>query len=323
MRGVTVSRSARILGCGTLILVLTGGAAMAGSGPGPRRALAPPRTALSPLVPRPASLAPHGAAGRLTRAQALRAAQTCAVHAATAGWADNGSYGGSLVTATAVCVAESGGHPSIYFCDGNGTIGFYPPVNCPGGLYDRGLWQINSKYHASVSDTCAFHAQCNADAAYGISAQGTSFAPWAVYGSASYAKYLAAAQAAVSALGAGAVPSALFGICMARAQNADGAPVVIRRCARRHATEQWTIIPHTIYQGSLCLAAGPGAGQPAVIVTTCTGTDSQIWTTYRGNQLRNGQNGECLDDPAASRTPGTALDLAPCAATRQETWWLP
>lgn len=91
---------------------------------------------------------------------------------------------------------------------------------------------------------------------------------------------------------------------------------------RRHGTEQWTINPRTIYQGGLCLAAG-GAGQPAVTVETCTVSDSQIWTTFRGNQLRNGQNGECLADPGASRHPGTALDLAPCGVTRQQTWWLP
>jgi Lysozyme like domain/Ricin-type beta-trefoil lectin domain len=316
MRGVTAVRLARILGCGTFILVLAGGVAVAGSGPHPSPA------PLS-LGPRPASLGPAGAAGKLTAAQALAAAQTCAAHAATAGWANNGYYGGNLVTAAAVCVAESGGHPNIYYCDSDATIGYYPPVTCPGGLYDRGLWQINSKYHASISDTCAFHAQCNADAAYAISAQGTSFAPWAVYGSASYVKWLSAAQTAVSGLGAGAVPSALFGMCMARGQNSAGSPVVIRRCARRHSTEQWTIIPNTIYQGTLCLAAAASAGQPAVIVTTCAPSESQVWSVYGGNQLRNSQNGECLDDPAASRTPGTVLDLAPCTGAREQTWWLP
>jgi hypothetical protein len=348
---VTSSRSARILACGTFILLLIDGAAVARSSPGPEPSQAgqssravlsasraghssrggqssragqpPPAPQPQPLlVPIPASLAPDGAVGRLTAAQALQAAQTCAEHAATAGWADNGSYGGNLETATAVCVAESGGNPRIYYCDSHGNKGVYPPVYCPGGLYDRGLWQLNSKYHPDVSDTCAFRAQCNADAAYEISTRGASFAPWAVYGSASYARYLAAAEAAVSGLSAGSIPSALFGICLARGQNTAGSPVVIRRCGRRHWTEQWTVNPHTIHQGSLCLAAG-AVGQPAVIVDTCAVSDSQVWTTFRGDQLRNLQNGDCLADPGASRHPGTPVDLAPCTGTRQQTWWLP
>jgi Lysozyme like domain/Ricin-type beta-trefoil lectin domain len=196
------------------------------------------------------------------------------------------------------------------------------PVYCPGGLYDRGLWQLNSKYHPDVSDACAFRAQCNADAAYEVSTRGASFAPWAVYGSAGYARYLAAAEAAVSGLSAGSIPSALFGICLARGQSTVGSAVVIRRCARRHRTEQWTIDAHTIYQGSRCLAAG-AVGQPAVTVETCTVSDSQVWTTIRDNQIRNLQNGECLIDPGASRQPGTRLDLAPCAGTREQAWWLP
>jgi Lysozyme like domain/Ricin-type beta-trefoil lectin domain len=322
MRAVTASRSARMLGFGTLILVLMAGAAAARGDTGPQPAPVS-HTPLTSPFPRPASLAPQGAVGPLSPAQALQAAQTCAAHAATAGWADNGSYGGNLVTATAVCVAESGGQPNIYHCDSDGTSGFYPPVTCAGGLYDRGLWQINSTYHLTISDTCAFRAQCNADAAYGISAQGASFAPWAVYGSTSYTRYLDAAQRAVSTLGSGAIPSALFGMCVARSQNTAGAAIVIRRCARRHAQEQWTIIPHTIYHGTLCLSAGAGGGQPAVTLAACDGSDGQIWNTYRGNQLRIGQNGDCLDDPGASRAPGTALDTAPCTATRQETWWLP
>jgi hypothetical protein len=39
-----------------------------------------------------------------------------------AGWANNGNYGGDLVTASAICVAESAGDPLLYVCDQNGTV---------------------------------------------------------------------------------------------------------------------------------------------------------------------------------------------------------
>lgn len=66
---------------------------------------------------------------------------------------------------TAVALAESGGDP-------NATN-----VNTDGSR-DRGLYQINDKYHPEVSDTCAYDPVCSAKAAYSISNRGTSFSPW-------------------------------------------------------------------------------------------------------------------------------------------------
>ena len=119
MRGVTVPSVVKVLGVAAVSLVLVGGAAATGASDTP----APPVARIHL-----ASLAPHGAAGPMTFQQVATAAQTCAGYAAAAGWADNGTYGGNLVTAVAVCVAESGGNPAIYYCDGNGTVGTYPPV---------------------------------------------------------------------------------------------------------------------------------------------------------------------------------------------------
>jgi hypothetical protein len=320
-------------------LVLIGGAAATGSS-----TPAPPVPAV-----RPASLARHGAVGRLGPAQASQAAQTCAGYAAAAGWANNGQYGGDLVIAVAVCVAESGGQPSVYYCDGTGTLGYYPPVQCPTGSYDRGLWQINSRYHPEVTDACAFRAQCNADAAYRISDQGTDFAPWAVYDTDAYAQYLGAAQQAVSGLTAGAVPAARFGVCAMPAQPVPGAAVTAGRCGRHTAAQQWTVTGGTVRQGTLCLAAGTGPGRPAaedavtksrgprghrgvpggssprastVIVSTCGGGASQTWAPYGLGGLRNGGTGQCLRGPRI-RAGRTALRLAGCTATRARTWWLP
>ena len=316
MRVVTVSPIVKLVIVAAVSLVLAGGVAAAGSSaPTPS---APPTPAV-----RPASLAPHGTAGRLTQAQALQAAQTCATYAAAAGWANNGQYGGNLVIAVAVCVAESGGQPTIYYCDGPGTVAYYPPVRCSTGSYDRGLWQINSKYHPEVTDSCAFRAQCNADAAYRISDQGTDFAPWGVYDTDLYAQYLGAAQTAVSSLTTGVMPAAVFGVCAVPVQQAPGAAVAVGRCGRRVAAQQWTVTGGTVRDGNLCLTAGSGGSQPAVSLSTCGGGAGQTWTAYGQGQLKNAGTGKCLDDPGSSRTAGTVLRLARCRQVRAKTWWLP
>jgi hypothetical protein len=322
MHAVTVSPIVRLVVAGAAGLVLASGVAAAGSSqPTPPT---PPAAAV-----RPASLAPYGTAGWLARAQALQAAQTCATYAAAAGWANNGQYGGNLVIAVAVCVAESGGQPTIYYCDGTGTVAYYPPVRCPTGSYDRGLWQINSKYHPEVTDSCAFRAQCNADAAYRISDQGTDFAPWAVYDTDLYAQYLAVAQAAVSSLTAGVMSAAVFGVCAVPTQQATGAAVAVGTCGRRVAAQQWTVTGGTVRDGNLCLAAGSagsagsGGSQPAVFLSACGGGADQTWTAYGQGQLKNAGTGKCLDDPGASRTAGTVLRLAHCRQVPAKTWWLP
>src|SRR6266705_3005021 len=207
MRGVTVPSVVRLLAVAAVSLILVGGAAATGASDTP----APPVARIHL-----ASLAPHAAAG----------------------WANNGNFGGNLVTATAVCVAESGGNASIYYCDGNGTVGTYPPVTCPGGAYDRGLWQVNSKAWPQVPDSCAFQPACNADAAYAISVQGATFSPWAVYDGTGYTRYLGAAQTAVNGLGSGALVSAAFGVCATRSGPAAGAAVVVGGCGRSLPAQQ-------------------------------------------------------------------------------------
>ena len=100
-----------------------------------------------------------------------------------AGWANNGYYGGDLVTAATICVAESAGDPNLIVCDNaSGAItghGDYPKYTCPAGTvsYDRGLWQLNTKAASTVSNKCAFNPVCNADQAYVFSGRGTSFVP--------------------------------------------------------------------------------------------------------------------------------------------------
>jgi hypothetical protein len=131
-------------------------------------------------VPAPAMAAPD--------ASASAAVDLCAEVASRAGF-----RGDRLVTAVAVGMGESSCRPNAQNANG-------PTKGCPNGSVDRGLWQINSCWHPSVSKSCAYDAQCNANAAYRISAQGTNFRPWAAYTNGSYRKFLAEARAAVGRL---------------------------------------------------------------------------------------------------------------------------
>jgi hypothetical protein len=104
-----------------------------------------------------------------------------------------GFRGGALVTAVAVALAESGCNPGAAGRNG-------PTSGCPNGSLDRGLWQINDCYHRDVTDACAYDAQCNANAAYRISSQGTNWNPWTTFRTGAYRAHIAEAQAAVGRL---------------------------------------------------------------------------------------------------------------------------
>gem|GEM_PF-1215305 len=106
----------------------------------------------------------------------------------------------SVVLAVAVCLADSGGDPTIYSCNPSGEVG-NSPISCPSGTtsVDRGLWQINSYYWSQVSNACAFNGQCNANAAWGlISDQGTDWTAWSTYNNGDWEDYLSIAQGAIS-----------------------------------------------------------------------------------------------------------------------------
>ena len=92
--------------------------------------------------------------------------------------------GGSDPTAVAVALAESGGNTAALHADI--------------GSYDRGLWQINSKYHPEVSDSCAFSATCSTTAAKTISNNWTDFSPWSSYTFGGYQAYMPVATSAMA-----------------------------------------------------------------------------------------------------------------------------
>jgi hypothetical protein len=122
-------------------------------------------------------------------ARAASSADVCAEVGSGAGFEGRG-----LVVAVAIGLAESGCNELARGYNG-ATRG------CPWGSVDRGMWQINSCYHAEVTDDCAYQADCNATASYRISAGGTDFRQWSTYRNGRYRAYLRQARAAVDRLG--------------------------------------------------------------------------------------------------------------------------
>ena len=295
----------------------------------PAYASGSPGQAASPAAHGPVLIAPVAVAGPRA-AQAATAAVTCAGYATRAGWANNGYYGGDLVTATAICVAESGGDRLVYVCDENGKVvgqGEYAgdPVPCPAGTtsYDRGLWQLNSVAASGTSDSCAFNATCNAGVAYLASQRGTSFAPWSSYGQDTYARYLDAAQSAVSALTKGTVTSAMLGECLQAASKA-GARVVIANCGHGGNVQQWAVSGGKLRSGSVCAAiSSTSAARPGIVLRRCANQKIQQWTVTGRGELRNGYDHKCLTDPFSSLTSGTQVDVTGCRNAKNLTWWLP
>ena len=318
----------RALFLAAVAVLFTGGVAAAGTTPQPAvsaaagpaaAAAAGPVRAPGPhqAVPFAVSDSP-GSPGPLNAAQAASAAQTCASYATAAGWANNGS----LVTAGAVCVAESGGRSLVYFCDSTGHDGVYPPIVCP-GIYDRGLWQLDSAGQSGISDICAFDPQCNANAAYAVSGRGTNFAAWAGYTGGGYSRYVSAVQAAVDGLRSGTVASALLGVCLARAQYGQNAPVVTGSCGTGVRQQQWSAVGGTIRSGQFCAAVASKAAYANVRLRRCDSLTWQQWTASGTGQLRNVLTGGCLRDPGASLVAGTQVTVAPCTAYASRLWWLP
>jgi len=188
-----------------LVALLAGGSLPAAADPGPGAPSAGADAAPSAgpaAVARPASIGGPADQSSISRAVADPAGDLCAQVGHAAGYRSDG-----LVVAVAVALAESTCTPSA-----TGTNG--PTAGCPNGSTDRGLWQINSCYHPTVSNACAYDAQCNATQAYRISAGGRSWSPWATYTSGRYRSFLSTAAAAVRRLTPVALarPQAGFGV---------------------------------------------------------------------------------------------------------------
>ena len=111
----------------------------------------------------------------------LSAAQARA-YAASAGFG-----GQSLNIIVAIAMAESSLNTNAKHVNSDGSV-------------DRGLLQINSRWHPEVSDTCAYDPACAMRAAYTISQRGGNFSAWATYTSGVYLRYLSGGGSAVGTL---------------------------------------------------------------------------------------------------------------------------
>ena len=107
-------------------------------------------------------------------------ANSTAAMTAVAGTAASAGFTGyGLTVAVAVGRAESGGR-----ADAVGIVG--------DGSRDRGIWQINDRWHPEVSDACAFDPGCSALAVYRISRGGADWSSWVTYNSGAYLAYMPA-----------------------------------------------------------------------------------------------------------------------------------
>jgi Ricin-type beta-trefoil lectin domain/Lysozyme like domain len=293
------------------------------------RAAAKPASAARP----PVMMAPVAGIAPRTAAQAATASSTCVRYATRAGWAGNGYFAGDLVTAAAICVAESTGDPHLYVCDnaagqvvGHGDFAPGKPVKCPSGTvsYDRGLWQLNTAVPGAVSDTCAFNPVCNAQAAYLASGRGTSFAPWSSYDQDVYSKFIDPAQTAVTQLSTGTVTSAVLGECLTQAKSAVGAKVQIGNCGDGVGTQQWIVSGGKLRSGSVCATiSSTSAATPGVVLRRCATQKVQAWSVFGRSELRNAADGKCLTDPNGSLNVGTPVTVMRCVNAKDQTWWLP
>jgi hypothetical protein len=299
----------------TVVAVATIGTVSAAGPPGESAARPgrPAPAASQPLPARPGAIKAHLPV-RLSPAALDAAASRCARWASRAGFAANGYVGGSLTTAVAVALAESGCNPSACYddtarreCTPAGTRGSKHSI-------DRGAWQINSRAWKNVSDACAYRGTCNARAAYRVAADGSYFSPWTVYLINRYSRYLWAAQRAVSALGTGTLTSALPGRCAAAAHQA-GAAARLAACGSGAADQQWTSSGGRLRAGALCLTAARAGG--AATVRRCTGGQDQAWRPRAGAALYNPATGQCLT------ARGQSLTGAHCARGQNQGWFRP
>lgn len=89
------------------------------------------------------------------------------------------------VTATAVVLGESGGDPRAVNRNSDGSL-------------DRGLWQINSRWHPNVTEAQAFSLDYSTRYALTLSKGGTDFGPWNATKSPNFPTHLRTARAAVN-----------------------------------------------------------------------------------------------------------------------------
>jgi len=209
-----------------------------------------------------------------------------------------------IVLAIAIAMAESSCNPN--------AVG----VN-PDGCRDRGLWQIDDCAHPNVSDTCAFQVQCNADAAWNISNQGSDWTPWSTYNSGAWVQYLVAARDAISGFTYMLKNQGANDCLDAKASDVgNGGAIIQWACNSSDRFQQWRVVvgangDNPVLQNvgaGTCVKVKPNTvpNGGAIIQWACDPTDpNQRWTIHGSGQLNT--NGDANAD-IANVGAGTCLD---------------
>jgi Ricin-type beta-trefoil lectin domain/Lysozyme like domain len=310
-----------VLAAGAVALYLTAPASATGA---PPPVASPPSGTAGRIPSGPVGGDPvEGLQVTLTGASLTSAARRCARWATNAGFANDGYMAGSLTTAVAVALAESGCTARACFDDTRRRA-------CTEGSerrrdsVDRGAWQLNSRSFGSVPNSCAFSGQCAAEAAYSlVSAVGTFFAPWTSYSVDDYAQYLWPAQQAVTRLRTGTVASAVIGSCLGYPSDRAGARAKLENCGRPGG-QTWHVAGATLHsRAGLCLAAASRHDGAVVVLSRCSRSRLQQWAARRGDLLYNRGAGRCLSDTSGGDKPGLGLSIESCAISQREGWFRP
>jgi hypothetical protein len=101
-----------------------------------------------------------------------------------------GFRGDRLITAVALMTAESQRYPGAWHHNIKETLNQDGEVVATTiDSTDRGLFQVNNKWHDDLSDEDAYKALPNARYASHLSNRGDHFAAWAAYTSGAYLRY--------------------------------------------------------------------------------------------------------------------------------------
>ena len=219
---------------------------------------------------------------------------TCYAVAAKAGFSFNKTVSTALgeepqiVVALSVAMAESSCNPSATNINTNGSE-------------DRGLWQINNAAWPNVSDSCAFQAQCNADAAWNISDHGSDWGPWATFNSGAWESYLSTAKSALSGGVTFQLEDKSAGTCLdADSSNvANGGKIFQWACNGSDNYQRWTVVDSVgdlfilknVGAGTCLDADGSSSGNGSPIFQwSCNGSDhaQQWWFLGSGDLNTNG-----------------------------------
>lgn len=255
--------------------------------------------------------------------------QVCAEVAAKAGFSYTHTVDGlpQMVVAVSIAMAESSCNPGAEFVNTNGCV-------------DRGLWQIDNCAWPNVSNSCAFQIQCNADAAYSISADGTDWNPWSTFQSGVWRNYISNAEAAVTGF-AVQLKSQGDSTCLDAdsAQPRNGGLIFQWNCNSGDRFQQWQVIDvrgsnailKNVGTGTCLDADGGKVGNAGPIFQwSCDSSDhfQQWWFGGSGALSSNAQAevhnigaGDCLDADGGAKGNGKPIFQWHCSGSDRFQLW--